>query len=226
MNAKKLAALLHGSEYGALSKAPDIIKQARHAGLVIVYGQSDDLIEFDGAMCDEYGACNGQVYEIDRDGVIPPFDEVKDRGINALRNWFQREGEGREIEAFWNKDGYSWIYQTDIPHECFDIMEDDNTYCRGIVFSLDDLCASPISDHEVLDDKGWKPTHRHVLRGTEYMEAGEATLQTDVPLHDHAPLVLYQDKTGRIYARTPMEFEDGRFVCLSLDSVASDNDSA
>ena len=33
----------------------------------------------------------------------------------------------------------SWSYLTDIPHKTFDIMEDGEIYCRGIVFSLDDL---------------------------------------------------------------------------------------
>ena len=76
------------------------------------------------------------------------------------------------------------------------------------------------------DEAQWKPTHRHVLRGTEYMEAGEAILQTDFPLTDHTLLVLYKDKTGRIYARRPVDFEDGRFVCLPHgESVASHDDS-
>lgn len=34
--------------------------------------------------------------------------------------------------------GYSWIYQTDIPHATFEIVEGDDPYCRGIVFALAD----------------------------------------------------------------------------------------
>ena len=34
---------------------------------------------------------------------------------------------------------YTWVYHTEIPHACFDIVEGNEKYCRGIVFSLNDL---------------------------------------------------------------------------------------
>ena len=34
---------------------------------------------------------------------------------------------------------YAWIYRTEIPHACFDILENGEKYCKGIVFSLNDL---------------------------------------------------------------------------------------
>jgi hypothetical protein len=44
-----------------------------------------------------------------------------------------------KIEAVWDRDGFSWVYETKIPHATFIIKEDDDNYCRGIVFSIDDL---------------------------------------------------------------------------------------
>lgn len=43
------------------------------------------------------------------------------------------------IDAMWDRDGYSWIYNTPIPHETFEIFEDGDKYCRGIVFKLSDV---------------------------------------------------------------------------------------
>jgi hypothetical protein len=47
----------------------------------------------------------------------------------------------RKIEAVWAEDGYSWTYRTDIPHATFEITEDGEPYCRGIVFALADLAV-------------------------------------------------------------------------------------
>lgn len=44
-----------------------------------------------------------------------------------------------KITAIWDNYGYSWTYKTTIPHETFEIMEGEQKYCRGIVFSTDDL---------------------------------------------------------------------------------------
>lgn len=52
---------------------------------------------------------------------------------------------GAKVKINWCKDGYSWTYDTDIPHECFDVYEDGEKYCRGIVFSISDV-RSPAAD--------------------------------------------------------------------------------
>ena len=49
---QSIAAVLHGSEY-PLYPSKEISAQAKAAGIVIVYGASDDLMEFDGAFRDE-----------------------------------------------------------------------------------------------------------------------------------------------------------------------------
>ena len=45
------------------------------------------------------------------------------------------------ITAVWcdPESGASWSYKTDIPHETFNIYEDGELFCIGIVFSIDDL---------------------------------------------------------------------------------------
>lgn len=122
MTAKELACLLDGREYGN-----EIIKEeiaaAKAAGLVVVFGASDDLIEFRGVIDDEGGCYDGGAVYFDRDGISQNGEE-----------------KAFSIEAIWcGADDYSWTYQTDIPHESFNIYEDGERYCQGIVFSMEDL---------------------------------------------------------------------------------------
>jgi hypothetical protein len=138
MTAKELAAALNGIEYPCRI-SNELLSSAKEYGLVIVYGQSDDLIEFEAAIADEAGVYDGDTVRIDSKGIIPDFSEV-DHEVEACRKWMARDTQARTIEALWCKEpGYSWTYKTDIPHETFEVMEDGEHYCRGLVFSLSDL---------------------------------------------------------------------------------------
>lgn len=126
MTKKELADKLNGRAYGDTFR--DVLEEARESGLVIVTGASDDLMEFQGAIEDEGGCFNGGKVYFDRTGV-------------------DQEGKERAnvIEAVWcdgmNSDGIpaQWIYKTDIPCERFNIWEDGELYCVGLVFSVEDL---------------------------------------------------------------------------------------
>lgn len=126
MTKKELADKLNGRAYGDTFK--DVLEEARESGLVIVTGGSDDLMEFQGAIEDEGGCFDGGKVYFDRTGV-------------------DQEGEERTnvIEAVWcdgmNSDGIpaTWTYKTDIPCERFNIWEDGELYCVGLVFSIEDL---------------------------------------------------------------------------------------
>ena len=131
----RLPTLLNGIEYPVRIQS-NILKSAKESGLVIVYGASDDLIEFAGAFNDEAGVNNGGVVEIDKQGIIEDFGEVEHE-VEACQKWIARHAKAHEIEALWCKEpGYSWTYKTDIPHETFEVMEDGKHYCRGIVFMI------------------------------------------------------------------------------------------
>lgn len=109
---------------------------AKEHGLVIVYGASDDLMEFRGAIRDELDC-----YE----GGMAYLDTVKKALLKNICNddecpYFQMfKRNAPQIEAIWNRDGFSWVYDTKIPHATFLIMEDDDNYCRGIVFDIADI---------------------------------------------------------------------------------------
>lgn len=140
MDTTELAARLNNIEYPvAITK--ELSAEAKAAGLVIVFGRSDDLMEFEGAIQDEIGCWDGGTVYVDTEGLLPDFEALKDQA--RQRDWFRRRPHSIEIEALWCvEDEYSWTYWTDIPHETFDVLEDGKQYCRGIVFRLSDLTAS------------------------------------------------------------------------------------
>lgn len=63
---------------------------------------------------------------------------------------------------------------------------------------------------------------RHKARGTVYTVIGEATLQTKVSLVDELPLVVYRGDDGRLWARPPGEFHDGRFEKVSSPATGDE----
>lgn len=144
MTIQEFAKQLDGLEYPV--RVPSLISnEALQAGIVIVFGASDDLIEFEGAISDEAGVNNGGSVMVSQTGLLTDFEQVDKNDKEALREYFANEGKGREIEALWGEGEYSWTYKTDIPHATFEVMEDGDKYCRGIVFKLSDCGPSPSS---------------------------------------------------------------------------------
>jgi len=137
ITAKEVAARLNSS--AARFRIPKDLKDAaKAAGLVIVYGASDDLMEFDGAIYDEFGCYGGDTALVDAKGLLDR-SQVDDDDDEEIAEFVQRKRSARRIEAVWDEEGYSWLYRTTIPHETFEILEDGEKYCRGIVFALADL---------------------------------------------------------------------------------------
>lgn len=141
MTKEELAAQLSGIEYPCrIDRA--LIADAKAAGLVIIYGASDDLMEFDGAIYDEMGCYEGGTALIDAKGLLDR-DQIDDDDDEAIADFVARKETARTIKALWCKeDGYSWTYQTEIQSATFDVMDDGELYCRGIVFALADLAAT------------------------------------------------------------------------------------
>lgn len=135
MNAQELAALLDGRPYRQETNA-DERNAARAAGLVIVFGGSDDLVEFRGSIDDELGAYGGTTIYLTTAGLLKNECDSDDCPYHK-----RAERTAATIEAKWGSQAgaYSWIYETDIPHTTFDILDEGDKYCRGIVFALADV---------------------------------------------------------------------------------------
>lgn len=153
MKKEELAQLLDGREYGE-EITPELEKEAKESGLVVVFGRSDDLMEFRGAEHDEVGAWAGQAVFIGQNGLMANYCDEQEQcpnyhpeeGHAIMAEWCPSDATGAVIA--------SWVYETEIPHSTFDIMEEGELYCRGIVFSMNDLVSntepppSPITEEE------------------------------------------------------------------------------
>ena len=133
---ESIAKELDGIEYPV--RIPEnCSRDAKKFGIVIVYGASDDLMEFDGAIVDEVGSYEGGEAFVDAKGLIPNYESIDKDDKKAVFDCLARERNGLKIEALWCKEvGYSWTYKTEIPHAIFEVMEEGEHYCRGIVFRL------------------------------------------------------------------------------------------
>jgi len=105
----RAAKLLDGSNYPLFIGRKNIDELSKK-GLEVVYGSSNDMMEFSGVFSEEFGAFGGCV-------------------ATSTRGW--------TVKADWNppeEQGTSWVYRTAIPHSEFRIMEGAEVYCYGIVF--------------------------------------------------------------------------------------------
>lgn len=136
MTKEELAAKLNGREYGSEIDHREA-ETALSDGLVVVFGYSDDNVEFRGAIEDEVGAYGGADLKINRRGLIPEHDcNCQYCGYKSKNN--------AEIKALWCQDDHDgeqipWLFETEIPHATFYVREDGKFFCRGIVFHINDL---------------------------------------------------------------------------------------
>lgn len=140
MTRDELAKQLNGREYGS-EITDDEEQMAKQSGLVVIFGYSDDNVELRGAINDEIGCYDGGELMLRKTRVvmIPDRDE---REVLEKFGVADQVCTGAKIKAQWCATyDYSWTYETDVPHSSFDIVEDGQKYCRGIVISIDDLPA-------------------------------------------------------------------------------------
>ena len=150
MDLKEWADRLNGREYGrGRFTAAQERAQAKAEGVVIVYGASDDLMEFEGAIDDELGANNGTTAYITSEGLFDLNHACPEGGHNTIDDCHYLRAERDaciKLNAIWEPrlmDGASWLIEApeSLPHEHFDIMEDGEIFCRGLVFRLADVKA-------------------------------------------------------------------------------------
>ena len=131
MNAKELAEILNGCQIGD-EVSREIEQKAKENNLVIVFGASDDLMEFRGAINDELDAYEGGIAYFDDFGLL------LNKCDNDVCPYFEKEKQhAKTIKSIWcaTKE-YAWTFETLLPHFKFDVIEDDYKYCQGIVFSM------------------------------------------------------------------------------------------
>jgi hypothetical protein len=143
MTREEAAALLNGNEY-ANEGTRELWAQMKEAGLVAVFGASDDLTEFRGAIYDEAGAGEETDHRLTQKGLLE-----SECGEGDDCPYFERFAKSVPVavKARWCPPGFdgSWLIETPLPHATFDITEDGEVYCRGVVVSVADLPGHPLT---------------------------------------------------------------------------------
>lgn len=142
MTKEELAQALTGREIGN-EMTPTEESAAKESGLVVIFGASDDLCELRGAIEDELGAYKEALVLI-KDGKLLP--EIEDDDIATLKKYgalgpiLRIHDSATKISARWHDEGNPcWSYDTKAPHATFDILEDGEKYCVGIVLDLKEI---------------------------------------------------------------------------------------
>ena len=136
---KEIAEILNGIEKNEEDMNKQDMRYAKENNCVIVFGASDDLMEFRGGIDDEIDAYEGCTVWVNELGVL------KNECDNENCPYFIKMSEGAKYfitALWWQEKGYSWTYKTNIHNiETFDVMEEGECYCRGITFDLKDVRA-------------------------------------------------------------------------------------
>lgn len=135
MTEEQLAALLNGRTYGD-EITPEEEAQAKASGLVVIFGESDDLVEFRGAINDEIGAYGGTTFYLTPTG---PLDQHSDCNC-AFCGYEKARCQALKIEAVWGEPCEpTWTFKTTAPNATFEISDEGERFCRGIVLHVDDI---------------------------------------------------------------------------------------
>ncbi len=131
MTREEWAAKLNGREYRE-EMDDDEQNRAKKDDVLIVFGASDDLIEFRGIIYDEVGCIDGGeiAVDIEHSKAFRRDDHSCDCEFCGFK---ERAIRSTAIEAQWSEGGYSWLLKTRVPHSTFEIVEEGEKYCRGLV---------------------------------------------------------------------------------------------
>lgn len=147
MTKEQLAKLLDGNEY--LDEMTKALEQtARENRLLVLFGQSDDLLEMRGVIHDEDGAWGGAEFALLLPGEMFADDDEENTYHRAeevmvmpISDETCNDDNPRLIRAEWcpTDADLSWRLTSNLPHATFTIYESGEPYCEGIVIDLDEV---------------------------------------------------------------------------------------
>lgn len=148
MNAQELAQLLNGHQYREYIQQK-LLNEAKKYNLIIVYGYSDDIIVFRGAVRTEADCFCGGTLKFDRYGFLGTKECAEENGYDDCVKHYMRSQKCCNIKAILCAENEpSWTYKLldkeldpmpDSYFSTFNILIRDEVYCRGLVFSLDEI---------------------------------------------------------------------------------------
>lgn len=138
MNKEQFAQLLNGRQYRQeMTKEEEEL--AKENGLLVCFGASDDLLEFRGIIYDDADVYRGgSVFLVKKEtgkiGLITE-DELNEARDVLTEKQLEFNLPRIKITADWSPNYLrcSWRITCDLKHAEFDIVDDGQLYCRGIV---------------------------------------------------------------------------------------------
>ena len=128
ITAEELAKELNGFDVND-SFTKRVINTAKYNNLVIVSAIGDDTIIFSGSLKDEFDLLHGgQIFMAKEGDEYVPYTK---QDANKSR---------KVIEVFWDKHSlFKWKFLTRIKHVTYDLRKDGKSFCKGIIFNLNDV---------------------------------------------------------------------------------------
>lgn len=138
--AAAFAAKLNNRQYRA-EMTREEEAEAKACGLLVLFGASDDLLEFRGMLRDEAGAWEGAEVRLRQTTKGLRIIEDREDARTLIEEGWTPPTPLIAIKAEWSPADLeaSWRITADVPFAAFDIMEDDQLYCRGAVIDLDEV---------------------------------------------------------------------------------------
>lgn len=133
MTKKELAKKLNGRTIGDEMDA-GLEYIAKDSNLIVIFGASDDLAEIRGAIYDEVSCYDRGVVAFHEGGLLK-----KNCDSDSCPHEERLMDKAKIVKALWCEGDISCTYETEIPHATFDILEDGEVYCRGIVIDKRDI---------------------------------------------------------------------------------------
>lgn len=133
VTAEELAKQLNGFDISD-NFTKGVINIAKNSNLVIVSAIGDDTIIFSGSLKDEFDLLHGGQIFMSKEKGIGGSDEF----IPYLKQSVKKDR--KLIEVFWNKNGlFKWKFLTLIKHSTYDLKSNGRSFCKGIIFNLNDI---------------------------------------------------------------------------------------
>lgn len=139
MTHEEFAALLNSREYmqEITDEESDL---ARQLDLLVVFGYSDDCVEFRGVIDDECGVYKFGIDGVGRAARIIPLEidyqevELLEK-FNVLKAVKDKQSNCITIEPFHTSDG--WIFHTNASaYSTFTVMEEGQVFGKGLVIDM------------------------------------------------------------------------------------------
>lgn len=142
---KSAAEYFNGWQY-PLRLSDDEVAALSSAGLAIVFGESDDLVEIRGAIKDEACSYSNRPFWIGSSGFLPidedgELESPEDlRTIQDAKRLVSEYDRSLKIVVQHDMFDYAWVIsiseEVAVPHAVFDVFEGSDLFCRALVIQV------------------------------------------------------------------------------------------